>query len=150
MMQKRYALRNIAIALVLTHRDRCDRVDVLNNLIDYKASAYRSPANVDGMPHAQGAGDPVGASVVGTESIEAQRDAEQNRINAVEWALRYVCDYQKVEHEEAVREALLLYFEDKDASNAIIDTKTTITPQSFVMIRRNFIRQILKYLSLTY
>ena len=149
-MQKRYALRNIAIALVLTHQDRCNRVDVLNSLIDHKASAYRSPANVDGLPHAQGAGDPVATAVATTESIERQRDAEQNRINAVEWALRWCCDYQKAEHEAAVREALLLYFADKDAANAVIDTKTTITPQAFIMIRRNFIRQILKYLSLTY
>lgn len=149
-MQKRYALRNIAIALVLTHQERCDRVNVLNNLIDHKASAYRSPANVDGMPHAQGAGDPVASAVVSVESVETQRDAEQNRINAVEWALRFVCDYQKEEHEDAIREALLLYFEDKDAANAVIDTKTTISPQAFVMMRRNFIRQILKYLSLTY
>jgi len=149
-MQKRYALRNIAIALVLTHKERCDRVNILNSLIDAKASAYRSPANVDGVPHAQGVGDPVASAVVSTEAIALQRSEEQRRIDAVEWGLRFVCDYQKEEYEDAIREAMLLYFEDKETANAIIDTKTSISPQAFIIMRRNFIRQILKYLHLTY
>lgn len=149
-MQKRYALRNIAIALVLTYQDRKDRIAVLNNLIDAKASAYRSPADVDGSPHSSGAGDPVGAAVIGMEAIKRQRNAEQVRVDAVEWGLRYVCDYQKEEDEPAVRRALLAYFDDKDTAQAIIDTETQISPQRFNAMRRNFLHQILKYLHLIY
>ena len=149
-MQKRYALRNIAIALVLTYKDRKDRVAVLNSLIDAKASAYRSPADVDGAPHTAGRGDPVGSAVVGMEVIKTQRNSEQVRIDAVEWGLRYVCDYQREEDESAVRRALLAYFEDKDKAQAIIDTETQISPQRFNAMRRNFLHQILKYLHLVY
>ncbi len=148
-MQKRYALRNIAIALALTHKERLHRVEVLNDLIQSKAASYRSPSNVDGFPHAAGAGDPVGSAVIGMEFVKAQRDAEQNRINAVDWALKYVCDYQRPEDEQAIREALLTYFEDKDAANAIIDSRTSISQPAFILMRQNFIRQILKYLHLT-
>lgn len=147
-MQKRYALRNIAIGLVLTHKDRCSRVAMMNSLIDEKAAAYRSPANVDGMPAAQGTGDPVATSVVNAERVTAKRDAEQVRVDAVEWALEYVCGFQREEDAPYIRTALLSYFEDKDYALMLIDSNTNISPQGFVMMRRSFIQQILKYLSL--
>lgn len=147
-MQKRYALRNIAIALVLSHKERCKRVKHFNEMIDAQAAGYRSPSSLDGMPHAPGVGDPVGAAVVASETIVQQRDAEQARIDAVEWALRFVCDFQREEDEQYIRAALLSYYEDRDHANMIIDMNTKISQQTFIVIKRQFINQILKYLYL--
>lgn len=147
-MQKRYAMRNMAIALILSHKDRCKRVATLNTMIDARAAGYKSPGALDGMPHGQGISDPVSAAAIATEVIVRQRDEEQKRIDAVEWGLRFVCDLQRTEDEPYIREALLSYFEDKDHANMVLDMNTKISPQSFVMIRRQFIHQILKYLYL--
>ena len=139
----------IAVGIVLTHNERIKRVEELNAIIDSFASAIHSSSDLDGMPHSTTVGDPVGVRAEQIEKIQRERDTEQERINAVEWAVQCISDCYDEEFVPAIMAALMTSFAgNNDKALNIITANTPIGVHNFYRAKRNFMQQINKYLYL--
>lgn len=138
----------IAIGLVLTYKDRQAKVAALNDLIDSCTDSIRSSGDLDGMPHVQGVSDPIAKRLEKIEKLEAERDRQQERLDAVDWAKRYVSDFYKDEYAPLVIKAILTSFNgNDDAARAMLDG-ADVSLRSFRRAKGIFINQICKYLKI--
>lgn len=145
-MQKRYAIRNIAIGIILTDGERRDRVARINDEINEMYSSIRSSSDNDGLPHGTTVGNPVASLAVQAERLGRVRDIEQERINAVEWARQCVRDTYS-NGDEVIKAVLMFLSNRKDeALNLIEDIGMPFG--TFTSVRSSFINNVLKYLYL--
>ena len=139
-------MKLIAIGLALSYEDRKQRITMLNDSIDAITDAIRSSSNVDGLPRGTGVTDPVTNRLIRVQAIEAERDAEQDRVNAVDWAEEYVRAIFKEEDGDKLMAALELYLQKKKKEAHILLSETSITESSFHYARQTYMNQILHYL----
>lgn len=136
----------IALGIAITHKERMEHIAELNEYIEQIASAIRSSSDADGMPHAQNVSDPVSSRAVRMEMVAEERDREQERVNAVEWAKEYVSGFYSDENAPIICEAIMIFISgDRDKALAMVDA-TGVTQFSFHKSKSVFLRQILKYL----
>lgn len=147
-MRKKNGLTLIAIGIALTHEARLRTVAELNQSIDAFADTLKSSTDNDGMPHGSGTSDSTANRVMRIEALERRRNIEQERIDAVEWAMKYVMDIYSDEDANHLKEAIFTFLKgNKDEALEIIECRTDIKTKAFYQAKKNFLIQILKYLN---
>lgn len=142
-----YGLKLIAKGIALTHQDRLKLIENWNDLMDSYADGIRSSSDVDGMPHGNVVTDPVSSRAIKIESLAIERDREQDRVNAVEWAMQYATDLYAEEDAKSLREAVFMYLKgDRDEAIRMVASNTTVPIYGFNRVRGVFLEQIIKYL----
>ena len=139
-------LKLIAIGIALSNEDRKRKVKLLNDSIDSFADSIRSTSDLDGMPHGTKVGDPVSAKVAKMEKLEIERDIEQERINAVEWAMQNATDLVPEEEASTLEKAIMMSIRNKKGGALTLIDESTIKPATYYTARTTFLSGILRYL----
>lgn len=142
-------LKQIAICLTKTHEQRLQHIQSMNAAIDSVAGDLRSP-RLDGMPRASGGNaDSIAQSVSLMELWGKSRDAEQARVDAVEWAFSEICSMYRPEYSDAIREAIMLSCcKDNDTAFNVLQAHTGLGEATFRYLKGEYISQVLAYLGL--
>lgn len=146
---KQNGMNLIARGIALAYDDLKRDIELLNESIDNCATSIRSSADLDGLPHSTSVGDPVGQRSVRIEYLEEERDAKQELVNAVDWAMQYISDRYSPEEAPFIKQAITTYLKrmQNDAMR-IIDEKTSLSRPGFYSAKSVFLSQILQYLHL--
>lgn len=147
---KNNGLKLIAIGLALSYDDRKKKISIMNDMIDSCADSIRSSSDLDGMPHGTTVGDPVSARLQKIEKIEEERDMEQKRVDAVDWAMECALDLVDEEVALQLQNAIMLACMGRKYTNQalLIVEEADIQQGTFYRAKSIFISQILRYLRL--
>lgn len=142
-------VRLIATGLALTYKKRKAKIDLINAHIDSIRDAIRSSSDVDGMPHSGTVTDPVSAKAVKIEALEAIRDEEQARVNAVEWAEQAIRDRSDDDEADALLELLWTYLQsNREVVDKYIDEHAFASLYVAKSLKTRFLNDIASYLHL--
>lgn len=140
---------DIAIGIVKTHEDRKQRVRVLNDTIDSFADAMRSPSNMDAMPHKTGYSNPVEERIEKIEAAEVKRNALQEYVDAVEYAMQNIREAYNPPMDEFMVECVLSYiYGPREDAIHRFESGCDLPLQALISARRQLLNIVLKYLNL--
>jgi len=118
---------------------------MLNEELDACYSSMPSGMS-DGQARGSSGSDRVSGLVTRIERIKSERDAEQERINAVDWAKNEVRDSFSDIQAPTVINALGLYLRRQTEAALLLLDSAEISRNSFFRAKNLFLRQILSYL----